>query len=114
MTRLIKTAICLSMLSYAAAACADPNPQGEKVFQKWCSGCHAANDQSPGTLALQAKYKGSLPAALEQRDDLAPAMVSYFVRHGVSVMPFFRKVEISDEELKALTQYLQKSPDKKP
>jgi len=32
--------------------------------------------------------------------------VKYFVRHGISVMPQFRKTEISDAELDALAAFL--------
>lgn len=80
--------------------------QGKQVFQQWCAACHAAGRNYPGTLALQAKYKGEIPAALEERTDLSPELVQYFVRHGISVMPFFRKTEISDSDLAALGAYL--------
>ena len=40
---------------------------------------------------------------LEQRTDLAPEFTRAIVRTGVSVMPFFRKTEISDAELDALS-----------
>jgi mono/diheme cytochrome c family protein len=84
--------------------------QGKKVFDRWCAACHAAGDAYPGTLALHAKYKGEMPPALEQRTDLNPDFVKFFVRNGVSVMPFFRKTEISDAELAALAAYLSRSP----
>lgn len=80
--------------------------QGAAVFEKWCAPCHAAGPSHPGTTALAALYKGSKPAALEERKDLTPAVVKQFVRKGVSVMPFFRKTEISDAELDALAAYL--------
>jgi len=79
---------------------------GEQVFQKWCLPCHGEGRRHPGTLALQAKYNGSVPAELQKRTDLAPQTVRFYVRNGVSVMPFFRKTEISDEDLKALSAYL--------
>ncbi len=43
---------------------------------------------------------------LEERTDLVPQITKNFVRTGVSVMPFFRKTEISDAELDALAAYL--------
>jgi mono/diheme cytochrome c family protein len=84
--------------------------QGKKVFDRWCAACHAVGDAYPGTLALQAKYKGEKPSPLEQRTDLNPDFVKFFVRNGVSIMPFFRKTEISDAELTALATYLSRSP----
>jgi mono/diheme cytochrome c family protein len=79
---------------------------GREVFAYWCSPCHAPGPKHPGTQALEALYKGSKPAPLEQRTDLAPTLTQTFVRTGVSVMPPFRKTEISDADLAALAAYL--------
>jgi mono/diheme cytochrome c family protein len=80
--------------------------RGHEVFEHWCAPCHGVGDQFPGTVALGVKYQGQLPAALEARQDLVPAVVKAFVRSGISVMPFFRKTEISDADLDALAAYL--------
>ncbi len=84
--------------------------KGHEVFQHWCAACHKPISEYvssvPGTTALETKYKGAKPAALEQRTDLTPDFVSMIVRQGVMSMPFFRKTEISDADLSALTQYL--------
>ena len=79
---------------------------GEEVFRYWCAPCHAPGPRHPGTQALEALYKGAKPAALEQRTDLVPELTRSFVRNGVSVMPPFRKTEISDADLEALAAYL--------
>jgi (+)-pinoresinol hydroxylase len=79
---------------------------GDAVFQKWCAPCHGRGADRPGTVALQALYHGSKPAALEDRIDLSPEFIKQFVRHGVSVMAPFRKTEVSDADLAALTAYL--------
>lgn len=81
---------------------------GKAVFERWCSACHAPNPRLAGTLALQTKYQGTLPAALEQRADLTPEIVSSFVRTGIAWMAPFRKTEISDAELADLGAYLSK------
>ena len=74
----------------------------------WCAPCHAIDPRKhPGTQALQVLYKGEKPAALEQRLDLTSELVSYYVRNGVSIMPFFRKTEISDSDLADLGAYLE-------
>ncbi|KAF1311056.1 (+)-Pinoresinol alpha hydroxylase (cytochrome subunit) [Pseudomonas sp. SG-MS2] len=102
-----------SLLAAAQCFAAEGNPDlGKQVYEKWCSACHAPGDAYPGTLALRAKYKGALPEALEQRSDLTPDMVKYFVRNGVTIMPFFRKTEISDVELNAIADYLTKQGTK--
>lgn len=92
--------------------------QGRKLYKYWCATCHGVGvgaegrTQLPGTAALQEKYQGDPPALLEERTDLTPEVVSVFVRNGISVMPFFRKTEISDEELAAISAYLNR-PRKK-
>jgi (+)-pinoresinol hydroxylase len=90
----------------AAAPLAAQAPDGKAVFEKWCAPCHGDGPGRPGTTALQALYKGVKPALLEERTDLVPDLTRNFVRNGVSVMPFFRKTEISDAELDALAAYL--------
>jgi mono/diheme cytochrome c family protein len=85
---------------------AEPAPSaGGKVFDKWCSDCHRTAE-GPGSRALQRKYQGSLPAILEQRNNLPPAYVKLVVRQGDSFMPSFRKTEISDADLALLAAYL--------
>ena len=79
---------------------------GNAVFQKWCAPCHGRGADKPGTVALQALYQGAKPAALEDRADMSPQFIRMFVRHGVSVMAPFRKTEVSDTDLAALTAYL--------
>lgn len=91
---------------WSSAQAAPSVENGKKVFTYWCATCHGSGDQFPGTLALRAKYKGAIPEELEKRTDLNPAMVRYFVRNGISVMPFFRKTEISDAELADIGAYL--------
>jgi mono/diheme cytochrome c family protein len=105
--KLISAAAALSLCAIASAAESPAaHTQGREVFDKWCAPCHAAGPGHPGTTAIAALYKGAKPAALEDRTDLTPALVKQFVRKGVSVMPFFRKTEISDAELDALAAYL--------
>lgn len=80
--------------------------RGKEVYQYWCWNCHGTGAGKPGTIALQAKYKGTRPADLEQRMDLIPAVTKAFVRNGISIMPRSRKTEISDADLDALAAYL--------
>ncbi len=95
----------IALLSVAAQA-QDSDALGKEVFDKWCEPCHGRGPGQPGTAALQILYSGQKPALLEERTDLVPALTRAFVRNGVSVMPFFRKTEITDEELDALAEYL--------
>ncbi|MDC1436825.1 cytochrome c [Gammaproteobacteria bacterium] len=80
--------------------------RGEQVFDTWCTACHDDTRRTPGTAALAAKYQGALPALLEERTDLTPAIIELWVRNGISIMPFFRKTEINDAQLADLGAYL--------
>ena len=89
-------------------AASQPTPArsaGGKIFDKWCSDCHHTAGGS-GSMALQRKYQGRLPAVLEQRTDLVPVYIQVVVRHGMSFMPSFRKTEISDADLALVAAYL--------
>lgn len=99
----------LALAAGVGGAAAKDTPSvehGRQVFQLWCSACHGAGPGHPGTDALAAKYGGKKPALLEDRRDLTPQTVSFYVRHGVSIMPFFRKTEITDADLADLGAYL--------
>ena len=80
--------------------------EGMRVYEKWCAPCHNPGVEHPGTLALSAKYSGVKSGVLLEWTDLRPEITRSFVRTGISVMPFFRKTEISDAELEALAAYL--------
>jgi mono/diheme cytochrome c family protein len=112
----------LSVLSvgFAGAAVSADAPDvaaGHALFDKWCYGCHAATiKHAPdatllgsvvaGTYTLEQRYHGSKPAALEERTDLTPTLITSVVRHGLNLMPRTRKTEISDAELAEITAYL--------
>ncbi|MGH8245813.1 MAG: c-type cytochrome [Gammaproteobacteria bacterium] len=102
--------VVLAGLSLLFAVQADDDEavirRGHDVFQHWCTPCHGAGPDHPGTDALAAKYQGKKPAPLEERTDLTPDLTRQFVRTGVSIMPFFRKTEISDADLDARAAYL--------
>ena len=81
-------------------------PAGYVLFQRACAVCHGSGPGKPGSRALAVKYKGSLPALLEERTDLKAPYIKQVVRQGLTVMPFFRKTELSDVDLEAITAYL--------
>ena len=88
-------------------------PPGGKIFHKWCSDCHSSA-AGPGSMALQRKYQGAVPAILEQRTDLNQDYVKQVVRQGISFMPNFRKTEIGDADLALLAAYLAPAQDGTP
>jgi (+)-pinoresinol hydroxylase len=78
---------------------------GGKIFDKWCSDCHHTTT-GPGSLVIERRRHGEVPAVIEQRTDLNPDYVKLIVRQGMSFMPSFRKTEISDAELSLLAAYV--------
>ena len=83
--------------------------RGRAVFNNWCSACHNRDIRNaPGTSSLEFKYQGALPAALEDREGLTEELISFYVRNGVAMMPFFRPTEVSDDDIAALAAYLKK------
>ena len=101
-----RLALALAMFGLASAAVAAEPELGERVYQRWCVHCHSAGRGNPGTQSLQVKYKNSLPAVLLERTDLTPEFIALSLRQGVMSMPPFRKTEINDAELAALSKWL--------
>jgi (+)-pinoresinol hydroxylase len=112
--------ITLAILRIGSVQAANPSKDqlahGHEVFEAWCAPCHApvsGGERLAGTSTLEMVYKGAKPAALEQRTDLTPERVAYYVRHGDNAMPWFRKTELSDEDLAAVGAYLARNNPKK-
>ena len=80
---------------------------GKAVYAHWCAPCHANSMGLAGTNSLTIKYQGTdIPGVLEDRTDLTAPVIAYFVRNGVAWMPPFRRTEVSDADLAALSAYL--------
>jgi mono/diheme cytochrome c family protein len=90
----------------AAQPASAPPASGESVYKHWCVHCHSAGRGNPGTDSLKVKYKDAIPAVLLDRTDLTPQFVTVSVRQGVLSMPPFRKTEITDTELAALSAWV--------
>jgi mono/diheme cytochrome c family protein len=97
----------------ARAEDAAPVAAGRLVFQLRCAPCHGADrggdssrPQLPGTDALRIKYRGKVPALLEERTDLTAPVLRVYLRHGSWSMPPFRKTEVSDADIDAIAAYL--------
>ena len=106
MRKAMLIASVLGLCGWAAGAVAADADLGEQVYQRWCVHCHAAGRGNPGTQSLQVKYKGQVPAVLLERTDLTPEFIALAVRQGAMSMPPFRKTEVTDEELAALSKWL--------
>ena len=106
---LLVAGLTLAGAAARADAPSDPHAAGRAVYTKWCAPCHDPGVIHPGTNALTVKYQGVKPGVLLEWKDLQPETVKYLVRHGISVMPQFRKTEISDAELEALAKFLSRN-----
>jgi mono/diheme cytochrome c family protein len=104
---------CAALSIGIARSQTPPNklPNGRAVYENWCGPCHDPGIEHPGTHALMSKYPGSPRASgiITEWRDLTPQYIRFMVRRGMSVMPHFRKTEISDSELDALAKYLSRN-----
>lgn len=100
--------ILLAVLLFSSMASAQTAAQvrGQAVYEHWCAPCHAAGPGHPGTQSLEIKYRGELPAVLEERDDMTPEFIRTMVREGILMMAPFRKTEVTDTELDDIAAYL--------
>lgn len=102
-----RIALALSGLLMAALpAFSGDVTKGEALYDHWCAICHAAGPMYPGTQALAMRHEGDVPAVLAERDDLDGYYITYVVRNGLSIMPFFRKTELSDADMDDMVAYL--------
>ena len=108
MRRATAVALGVAALACGGATAADL-AAGRLVFDTWCAPCHDPGIQHPGTNALKAKYPKKKSPVIAEWTDLPAVTVKYWVRHGISVMPQFRKTEVSDAELDALAAYLSRN-----
>jgi mono/diheme cytochrome c family protein len=89
--------------------------RGNAKFQHSCAPCHGpgpgddGREMLPGTAALQIKYRGSLPALIEERSDLPLPVLRVFLRQGSMSMPPFRPTELTDAEIEDIAAYLAES-----
>lgn len=94
------------------AELARPDLPGRTLFAQQCAPCHGTgpgDDGSPtlpGTAALDRKYAGSLPGALELRSDLSAPVLRAILRRGSGAMPMFRAAELSDAQIDEIAEYL--------
>ncbi|HTQ37056.1 MAG TPA: cytochrome c [Steroidobacteraceae bacterium] len=105
MHKITLIASALALCGSVTALAAEPE-LGERVYQRWCVHCHSAGRGNPGTQSLQVKYGNQKPAVLLDRTDLTPEFVAFSLRQGVMSMPPFRKTEITDEELAAVSKWV--------
>lgn len=119
MMNIVRTAALFVALGSVALVSAEPSiERGKAKFDYACAPCHGmgrgddGRAMLPGTAALRLKYRGTIPAALEQRTDLTAATIGAFVRNGSGSMPPFRPTELTDAEIEDIAAYLADSAKK--
>ena len=78
---------------------------GEKAYLEKCAMCHAPPGMGVGLLARRVDEPN-----LEKRDNLTAEYVMVFARNGIGNMPAISRGEVSDEELRAIAEYLAAGP----
>ena len=112
-----KALVCAALVvaSWTTWASAQDAARGKATFDHTCAPCHGAGvgddgrAMLPGTDALRIKYKGSLPALLEQRTDLNADVIRTFLRRGTWSMPPFRPTEVTERDILDIAAYLRQS-----
>jgi mono/diheme cytochrome c family protein len=113
--KLAVTAVLLSLSLQAFAA--EPTTQltedrarGRALFNESCSFCHGERGHAT---TLLGKRLGAENAMLERRQNLNVELIRYVVRHGINSMPWYRRAELSDQELDSIAAYLlRENPEK--
>ena len=99
-------------LTYGAPP--DPNStgveRGRQLYDQNCSICHAQGVGMAGTESLRrsfaARGETERDPILANRTDLNGTVIRTFVRYGTKSMSYFRKTEVSDEDLDLIVEYL--------
>lgn len=89
------------------------NRDGEALFSNRCGVCHLAGGMGTNLLTKQRLALGEPPenGLLANRQDLAAAYVVSVVRNGKMAMPRLSRVEVTDAELAAIADYLDKAQE---
>ena len=101
--------IALVLVPCAAEPAGAQQPDGKAVFERHCVHCHGDSLEAPGTLQL-GRTRGADKRLLVGRKDLNAQYIEHVVRNGLRTMPSFVPSELTDAKLRALTNYLLRSP----
>lgn len=80
-------------------------PAGERIYNETCVYCH--DRRGWGTRALSQRVPEG-QAVLTERETLPAAFTSLVVRQGIGSMPPFTPTDLSDEEIAAVAEWLER------
>jgi|GEM_PF-1928163 len=89
--------------SASAQALTDSQAKGKALFDGTCVYCHGPQGHATGLLRRRL---GDKDALLAERTNLTGPYIHIAVRRGVMSMPTYRRSELSDADLAAITDYL--------
>ncbi len=86
---------------------------GAALFSNRCGACHLAGGMGTNLLTKERVAAGEPPASglLANRQDLTRTYIKVVVRHGKLAMPRLTRVDVTDDELDAIAQFLGKAGD---
>jgi len=99
-------ALAALLLAWGTAHAADQSGnvnRGKDLFNQFCVRCHGEGQWASSVLAKRMPTEVS---ELEKRTDLAPNYVEHIARVGLNNMPGYRPTELTDNDLKAIAEYL--------
>ena len=85
-----------------------PGRDGEALYRNHCGQCHLPWGMGTNMLTAQRAAQGLPPESglLANRDDLTADYVRTVVRHGTPSMPPLTRVQVTDQELDAIADWL--------
>lgn len=105
--------VLIAALLAAGAAAAQSAPgsrTGKSLFDEHCALCHNARGHAS---TLMGKRLGPEQALLETRINPSEDLIVTVVREGINSMPPLRRAELSDADLKTMTDYLTSPPEQR-
>jgi mono/diheme cytochrome c family protein len=92
-----------SAQSPQASALTPAQAKGKALFDGTCVYCHGPNGHATG---LIRRRLGDKDALITERTNLTAPYIHIAVRRGINSMPWYRRAELSDADLAAITEYL--------
>jgi mono/diheme cytochrome c family protein len=89
----------------------DKLPKPQRLFEERCAICHGTTNHHPATLLLAKRY-GPGKGSIVGRSDLTPEAVKSVVRNGQLEMYPFSKMDLSDEDLNEIANYVAEGTQK--